>query len=1191
MQSVQFRMLGGLEVHDGGRPVDLGGPKQRAVLAALLLEPGRPHAPIRLIDEVWHDSAPRSAEVSLQAYISNLRRVLEPDRKPRQAPRVLVTQPAGYALVVDRSEVDVNRFEDLAHEGHALLRDGDPRGAAETLDAALAERAGPLLPELADEPWVEADAVRLDHIRARAIEDRFDAGLALGEHRELLPRIEASVAEEPFREHLRYQLALALYRSGRQRDALASLQAARSALVDEVGIEPGPELRSLEADILAQHPGLVELPDVGTARRLPAVGDRRTGSVADPAPASGRRPGGFERSSDRAPVTAVPGDAGTSDTPADRDDHRADPTGRPCLGRERELIALREAYAAAAAGAGRPVVISGEAGIGKTRLVEELVSQLPDATVAWARCPETASQAAFWPCIQIGRQLEGAGAIDADLAAALLPESDAPTLDRPERDRLWLHVAVAKALATATRPVVIVVDDIQWADAGSLRVLEYVCGELRNTPVLLIATARPPGPGAPAALIDCLGELARQPDARRIDLGGLDTEAVGEWVDDRSGGTGSREVAGLIHARTGGNPFFVSEVVELLAGDDRLGDADAVRRDATVPAAVNDVIRRRVSRLDPESQRLLAAASIIGPSFDIDVVAAVTDRAVPEALDLLDPALAAGLIDETDVPGRFAFAHALAAQALAAEASAATRARTHARTCEVIADLRRNDIAGHLTELAHHAFEGLAAGTAPVAYDWSVRAARQEAGRLAHEAAAEHWGRAVRALEMTAPSSPTARYEALLEQGFAHVRAGALDAAYEALVRAIDLALAADDLALVARAAAAMHLDGLWFPGEIGLADPDAMSALQRALAAMTAEPTRERALALSALADNAYWSWPADRLDAVSAEAVAVARTVGEPEVLGRTLQKRSQVLWRAEAFGPRRAASDELLALIHRGEAPPELAAIGLFGAAGVAWEQGEVHASEQLIREARRTAGELGSPALTTQLDFFQATLHTWRGRLHEAHESIDRAYELYRRTRRWSADAFRAGFKMILWMEQGRIDDVAAVAPDLVASPYGKWFLEAYAFVLTEVGRLDEARELIGDRPPPLEDNWLYLGVIAAATHTRVALGDEDGVRALQPLLDPNSGRLGAAGIGLAFGDIDLARGRAARLLGDHDTARRCADASVALTRSSDAGPWLVRSLLFRAELTGADDDHRAAAAVVDRLDLPLLRSRL
>ena len=1157
---VEFKVFGGLVADRGGTVVELGGRKQRSVLAALLLELGRPVSASRLEQHVWGDEPPANPETSLQAYISNLRRALEPDRKPREPARLLVTQPAGYAVLVPAEQVDAARFELLARHGLDALRRGDASQAASHLEGALALWTGPVLPELAGHAIVDESANRFDGLRAQVLEHRFEAGLELGEHDALLPRIEAAVAEHPYRERLRAQLAVALYGSGRQRDALASLDDARRVLVD-VGLAPGTELRHLEARILEQDPAL-DL--VSTARRVPAV--------ADAVPAPPERP-------PSAPAVAERSGSASG--------------GSPFVGRDRDLAALLEAAAAAASGIGRAVVISGEPGIGKTRLVEELTARLPDTTVAWGRCPESGAAAAYWPCIQIGRQLEGADAIDGELVSALLPSSP-PVVDSvPVPERFSLHATIVDLLASSQRPLVLVVDDLQWADPASLRVIEFVAAELRRLPVLLVVTVRPVTSEANQALVDCLGELARSPGSVRLELAGLTAADVAEWLSLRSGSVPAARSADLVRSRTGGNPFFVGEVLALLAGDGNLDGLDSARYGSGVPAAVQDVVRRRVSRLPAESQQLLAVASVVGRTFDVDVLAEVAGESPLDVLDRIDPALAAGLLSETDLPGRFAFSHAIVAETLEAEVAPGRRARLHAGVTHAIATLRAADLDSWLAELAHHAVEGMAAGIAGEAYEWSARAAAQATQQLAHEDAAGHWERAVRALELARPNDVRARYDALLEQGRAWLRVDDVFAGYQALGAAIDLAIALGEPDLAATAGAAMNVDGLWQSGEVALSSAGAVAALERALEVMGPAPTPERAIVLGCLAENAYWLWPTDRLDDISAQSVAVARQLGDPVVLGRALHKRNQTLWRASTLELRGEAAFELLDLIGHQTTTPAVEAMGLFGAAGVQWERGDALAAADLVAQARPIAARLSSPALDTQLDYFQAALDAFFGNLDAAEENADRAHEVYRRTRRWIADAIHAGNLLTTLVEQDRTDELDAAGQQLMATDYRPFFQEGYALALVWQGRLDEAERVVQGQLPPLIDTWMTVGVLAGAACTRAALGDLEGTKTLRDQLLPYQGRLATVGTGPAFGDVHGALSEIARAGGDVDEAVRHADASVAVLTHAGSGPLLTRALLRRAELRPetAAADREAAARLIERFDLRLLRRQL
>src|SRR5262245_4255215 len=298
-----FRLLGPLTATIEGAPVEVGGEKRRALLAALLLRAGEVVPRDELIDALWGEEPPDTARNTLQVYVSQLRKLL-PDG-------LLETTPSGYRLAVDASGVDVFEFESLAQAGRSALTIGDATGAAETLRRALELWHGTPV------DVSQFEALRLEEIRLTALEDRIDADLALGRHAQLVGELEGLVAEHPLRERLRGQLMLALYRSGRQADALAVYQRARRTLVEELGIEPGESLRKLERAILEQDPSL-NIHPAATARRIP--------------------------------------------TPA-----------TPLLGRERELDALADLVRSETT---RLLTLTGIGGIGKTRLGLELVRRL-----------------------------------------------------------------------------------------------------------------------------------------------------------------------------------------------------------------------------------------------------------------------------------------------------------------------------------------------------------------------------------------------------------------------------------------------------------------------------------------------------------------------------------------------------------------------------------------------------------------------------------------------------------------------------------------------------------------------------------------------------------------------------------------------------------------------------------------------
>lgn len=268
---IEFRLLGQVEAWHDSRRLELGGRKQRAVLAALLVRAGRVVSLEQLIDDLWPDNPPVRAAATVQVFVSNLRRSLEPER-PRGAPAsVLVTSAPGYVLRAGPGAIDAHEFVRLADEGRRALEDDDGELATELLSRAGTLWRGPALADVLDAPFAQAEAARLEEMRLSCAEDRIDAELSLGHHNTVVPELEQRVSRHPMRERLRAQLMLALYRSGRQADALEAYRTGRQVLNDELGLEPGAPLRALEQAVLRQDPDLAWEPPERVIRDSPAM--------------------------------------------------------------------------------------------------------------------------------------------------------------------------------------------------------------------------------------------------------------------------------------------------------------------------------------------------------------------------------------------------------------------------------------------------------------------------------------------------------------------------------------------------------------------------------------------------------------------------------------------------------------------------------------------------------------------------------------------------------------------------------------------------------------------------------------------------------------------------------------------------------------------------------------------------------
>ncbi|WP_146754494.1 ATP-binding protein, partial [Micromonospora noduli] len=676
-----LRVLGPLEVEvDTGGPVDLGGPRQRAVLALLLAARGEVVSVGQMIEDLWRGDAPPRAIASLQAYVSHLRRLLEPARERRAPARVLVTAPPGYALRLPADAVDAGRFETLLAEARAV-GPADPGRARRLLSVGLDLWRGRAYAEFAGEPWAQPEVLRLEELRLGARELLLDVTVRCGDAAEAVPEAELLTRQAPLREESWRLLALALWRTGRQGDALAALRRARATLADQLGLDPGPALVEVESAILGQRLDL-----------LPPVA-----------------------------ATAVRGQRQVSEV---------------FVGREAELDALRQAAAEAVASGPRVALLSGEAGAGKTSLLTRFRDELTAQgwLVAVGRCPEVEGAPPAWAWVEALRQL-AEQAPPGDLAPALAPllgGGDGEPGGDVTAGRFRLHRAVGAWLdaAAARRPVTVILDDLHAADAETLLLLQSVT-EMTTGTVLFVAALRPAD--NTERLADTMAVLARR-SPQRIPLGGLTTSEVERLLGALARTTVDPDTVAALAERTGGNPFYVRESARLLAAEGTLVAT------SDVPEGVRDVLRRRLSRLPSTAVSVLRLASAVGREAEVRTLvdAAGTDEGA--VLRALEAGLAAGLLTEP-APGRVRFVHGLVCDTIYTDLPQLRRTRLHARIADATRRLRPDDYPA----LAHQYARAASADTAPLAVDYAIRAAELAERRYAYDAAVELLSNAVEA--------------------------------------------------------------------------------------------------------------------------------------------------------------------------------------------------------------------------------------------------------------------------------------------------------------------------------------------------------------------------------------------------------------------------------------------------------------
>jgi DNA-binding SARP family transcriptional activator len=1018
---IAVRVLGPLDVAVDGVRADLGGPRQRCVLARLIAEHGRVVSADRLIEDLYADEAPPRALAAVQSYVSHLRRALEPGRAARAPAGVLITSPPGYAVRLGRDMVDAWSFEEQVHEAAGL---DDPAAVHSGLSAALTYWRGAAFEEFGGLPWADLEASRLDELRLTAIEMHADAALRLGRAAQTVASLSRLTAEHPLREEAWRLLALALYQSGRQGDALAALRRARAQLADDLGVDPGPALRALEDGILAQAPHLSVPPAA-----LP-----------------------------RASVQAVPAPAGSD---------RASAAAAPYVGQDSELSQVAQSALEAAAGRTRIVLVTGDAGAGKTALASQVSQRLAGEgwLAAIGRCPEHEGAPAGWPWAEVLRYL-AAVAVPAPPQSLATLLTDAPAQEGdPAAARFRLHRAVGGYLEEVSRaaPLLVVLDDLHRADGETLTILTDVTAQLAVARILILATYRPAEAGE--QLPACLAALAAREPAR-VNLGGLDADAAGELIQAICARPVDGETARSIAERTGGNPFFIKETARLLDSEGTLAAA------TEVPAGVREVLQRRIARLPATAQTILRQAAVIGTETDADVLADVTGAQEHVLLDAIEAGLLTGLVTEPGA-GRIRFAHALVRDTLYHSLSRLRRSRLHARAAEAIE--RRSP--GEVAALAYHFAE---AGTDPAKAARYLRlAAEQAEQRFAYHEAVRLYERAITCLDQAGAATARNQLELVLGLVRALAHTGQLIRARPHHRDAIRAALPLNDPVLLAQVITAFDVPAALHSHDYGATDDELVTTVEQTLTRLPPgdHPLRCRLLVTLAFELEGAES---ERGYQASAEAVEMARRLGDPDVLTVAINARAIQSFRHDGQAERQRLGAELLALPGKPVTAEAFAHVALMGISGSA---ADFDAADRHADQAARIADRYHLPAAAAVV-----TIH--RARRAAVDGNMATAEQLYRQA---AAELDRLGLwqhgagvsilgRFSLLIMQDRVAEMASELEPL--SSMLAMFVEPYALALAAVGRAAEARA-VAARPRPIrrDVHWLFMtgvrGLLAIA----------------------------------------------------------------------------------------------------------------
>ncbi|SDE56724.1 BTAD domain-containing putative transcriptional regulator [Pseudonocardia oroxyli] len=1131
MSTVTVRAFGPLGARVAGGEAELGGPRQRAVLGMLVAASGRVVSVDRFLEDLWSGEPPPKALGALQAYVSHLRRLLEPDRAPRTPASVLVSAPPGYALALPVPQVDTWAFDALVR---AAEQAAVPAEVWAACTRALALWTDEPFTGYPDQEWAVAEAGRLRERRATAVELRAGAALALGRPEAVLGDLAALHARDPLRERTAGLRALALYRVGRQGEALTVLRETRTRLVDELGVDPGPELRALESDILAQAPHLLPAAapaaaPAGAPAAAPAGAHPRPVQEPTDPPAPGSAPPGHPGSAPPGrPGSAPPGRPGSQppDDPGSASPGRpgSAPPGRPgsvppghpgsvLLGRAAELAAL---HRAAAATGPRPSVawVEGEPGVGKSALVERFAAGLDGWTVARGRCPEVSGAPPGWAWSEIHTALTGTAATG-------------PAFD--------LARAVAGAL---TGPVLLLLEDLHRADQETLQILRQLATADGPAEVLVVGTFRGDEAGP-----DLRATLAATVDrtAGRIALTGLDDDAARTLLHGVVGRDLPESAWGALLARASGNALFLRQLGGLVA-------AEGVGAAATgLPVAIRELIGRRLDRLPARTATTLARAAVLGRDVDVDLLLAVTNTPEDDLVDDLDAGVVAGLLTAPD-PASVRFVHALVRDTCYDRIPPIRRGRLHLAVVEALEG--RPD---QVFALAHHSAQSLTAGSAARALPHLVRGAEQARRGGAADEAAGYWRAALAAHDLGAGDTP-----GLLRahRGLVEAVAASGDALRARAEREASLA-AAERLGDTADVARAWIIDSptLWTARPFDLADSDAVAA--RITAVLDRLDPADRALRADLLATRSQETeaWLLGVSAPSSEEALDLARELDDPRLLCRALNSRFAHTFASDDVDELAVVADALLAAADRaGRVDFEALAHLLHASHAIGCA--DLPAVDRHLHAAVRagTTGQLAMLLFATQVYgatelLLSGDLEQGRARHAEVLARIIEGGEPNAAiVRVWATGVV----EFTVGSLAGMVDDIRAVAarhPGAVD--------DVLTVALLDAGLVDEARAG-WDRPPwPRDATWLVATSLRA--HCAARLGDLAECRRTHDALLPWSGRLARTLNGLVvLGPVDLFLAETAAALGDTDAAARHADRALALGTRFAGDPWRPRA---------------------------------
>jgi DNA-binding SARP family transcriptional activator/tetratricopeptide (TPR) repeat protein len=1119
-----------------------------------------------LIGALWPNNAPRSQDAALRTLLSRLRSSLGAD--------VLMGRDELILELPEPVWVDIEAAVTHVERALAALEANDARRAWALAQVPLNIAGRGLLPG-AQATWIESQRRELHDVRLQALEIIGRAGLILGGTQ--LTSVEraarALLEAEPYRESGYVLLMHALRVQGNVAEALRIFERLRSLLREELGTAPSPEA-------LRAHEELLHPTDGGTPGASAAVDTPPGAPIVLPEELRAR-------------------------------------AATDMIGRVAELSEL-ERWLANTGPGGRSesvLLLSGDPGIGKTRLLAEIATRAhaEGTMVLSGRSPEETlvpfqpflealgHYVAQAPAEELRLSVRGHGPELARLLPALrrrLPELPATDGDDSETERYRLFESVAGLLAelAGQRPVLIVLDDLQWADRPTLMLLRHLARAHQTARLSIIGAYRATEPWS-EGFASAMAGLRHERLVRQIEVSGLPERDAARLVGIRLGRRAAADFVHALYAETEGNPFFIEEILRHLEDSGvaalAAGSGDLAR--VGLPEDVREVISRRLERLSPDALESLRVAAVIGRDFDAGLLEQVVGLDEDRYLAGLENALDAGLIDEALSPrGGYTFAHALIRETLYEGMSRPRRARIHRR---IGLALEASGPQRHANALAHHFTQAAEAEDAERAIRYALQASEEATRMLAHEQAAEHYAAAIDLLRRFHPDDRQQRCRLLLDLGEALVRSGERPRAWGIFREAAALAADLGDSGALARAAIGASRRHVQPPGVI---DEDLIALLEQALATTPDEPSVTRVLLLTRLAAALYYSERREDMRRLAAEATVVAARLGDPLAAALAAAARRRAYWGPGHLERRLADSTQVL------RAAREAGDIDLT-LQGHAWlvvdllEAGDRAAVEAQIEAFTVGARQLRQPLFTWQAAVWRAMRALLAGHLTTADRLAGEALSAGVRAEGITAPQYYSIQLLAIRREQDRLAELEGPVREMVKNnAHRPAWRAVLGLVLTEAGRRDEARaeltrladERFGDIP--LDGDWMIAMTVLA--DVAIALEDRQWAQLLYERLRPYANTNVVIGIAaVCQGSTARFVGRLALVMGERTTGLAHLEQALAVNEALEAPVQAAHAQIDLATALGEGERARslidAAGRTARELRIPALAKRL